>query len=267
MKTYFVCSDIHSYFDEWMTALASKGFDLNNQEHCIIVCGDLFDRGPQSIKCYTFAKEMTELNRFIYIRGNHEDLLFDAMHCIDKHLHVNGVHITNGTIDTIAQFLDTTVYDVLSYTFSWKDFDKLRNETLCKFITETAVDYFQLGNTFFVHGWLPTLPDETEGTVVDPSLADANWEQARWENGMELFKFSIVPEHTTVVCGHWHASYGHCVITNECSSEWGPTAKFSTFKYTNERLQSTIVALDACTAYTHFVNCEIFNEEGELIDA
>lgn len=267
MKKYFACSDVHSHFDAWMTALKDKGFDINNDEHYVIVCGDLFDRGDQSVECYEFAYELSLRGRFVYIRGNHEDLLFDALHCIDKHIHVNGAHISNGTINTIAHFLDTTVYDVLSYTFEWTDFDRMRNETLCKFITENAVDYFKLGNTLFVHGWLPTIPDEWGYETVDSNLSDANWNQARWENGMEMFKLGVVPQDITVVCGHWHTSYGHCVITKECSSEWGPTAKFSTFKQTNERLHCTIVALDACTAYTHFVNCEIFNEEGELIDA
>ena len=45
---YFVSSDIHGFFDEWQNALTDKGFDLNNPEHKIILCGDLFDRGSQS---------------------------------------------------------------------------------------------------------------------------------------------------------------------------------------------------------------------------
>jgi hypothetical protein len=44
---YFVSSDIHGFFDEWMHSLKEKGFDIFNQDHKIIVCGDLFDRGRQ----------------------------------------------------------------------------------------------------------------------------------------------------------------------------------------------------------------------------
>ena len=44
---YFVSSDIHGFFDEWMFALKRENFDISNPEHKIIVCGDLFDRGRQ----------------------------------------------------------------------------------------------------------------------------------------------------------------------------------------------------------------------------
>lgn len=44
---YFVSSDIHGFYDEWMIALTAKGFDILNSDHKIILCGDLFDRGRQ----------------------------------------------------------------------------------------------------------------------------------------------------------------------------------------------------------------------------
>jgi len=44
---YFVSSDIHGHFDEWMNSLAAKGFDINNPQHKIVLCGDIFDRGHQ----------------------------------------------------------------------------------------------------------------------------------------------------------------------------------------------------------------------------
>ena len=42
---YFVSSDIHGFYDEWMKALKDAGFDIANDNHKIIVCDDLFDRG------------------------------------------------------------------------------------------------------------------------------------------------------------------------------------------------------------------------------
>ena len=51
---YFVSSDIHGFFDEWQNALKDKGFDLNNPEHKIILCGDLFDRGSQPKEIINF---------------------------------------------------------------------------------------------------------------------------------------------------------------------------------------------------------------------
>lgn len=70
---YFVSSDIHGFFDEWQNALKEKGFDLNNPEHKIILCGDLFDRGSQPKEIIDFV--LKHKVKVILIRGNHEDLM------------------------------------------------------------------------------------------------------------------------------------------------------------------------------------------------
>lgn len=30
---YFVCSDIHGFYDQWMKALNDQGFDINNPDN------------------------------------------------------------------------------------------------------------------------------------------------------------------------------------------------------------------------------------------
>ena len=70
---YFVSSDIHGFFDEWMLALKREHFDINNPEHKIIVCGDLFDRGRRPKQIIDFI--LSHKDKIIVIRGNHEDLL------------------------------------------------------------------------------------------------------------------------------------------------------------------------------------------------
>ena len=58
MKQYFCISDVHSYYDAMMEALNSKGFDINNDEHILVVCGDLLDRGPDGISCVNFVSNL-----------------------------------------------------------------------------------------------------------------------------------------------------------------------------------------------------------------
>lgn len=41
MKKYFITSDPHSYYSILMESLNKERFDINNQEHIIVVCGDL----------------------------------------------------------------------------------------------------------------------------------------------------------------------------------------------------------------------------------
>ena len=265
MKRYFACSDIHSFFTEWQDALADKWFDISNKEHIIIICGDLFDRGHQSKECFEFVKKLSEENRLIYVRGNHEDLMFDAVKQIDRGMHVGRHHLSNGTINTICDITDINIYDLLSGIFDWKEFDNIVKNNLLSFIDNTCVDYYELGDTVFVHGWVPTTCDENKVTIVDENWRDGGWNEARWENGMEMFNFGLAPKDKLIVCGHWHASYGHSKITKTCT-EFGPDAKFTTFTCHNDETNSDIIALDACTVHTHFVNCVVFDENGKVID-
>lgn len=259
MKTYFACSDIHSFYWEWMQALHSAGFDVGNPDHIIILCGDVFDRGDESVECFEFMKILKEHNQLIYIRGNHEDLLFKAVNDIDKGLHIGGHHISNGTIKTISHFLDTTEYDVLSRTFDWKKFDEMVNSTYLPFIAENSIDYFELGDYVFVHGWVPTTADEEGYMTVGEDWKNGDWNEARWENGMEMSYFDVTIPNKTIVCGHWHTSWGWHIKEPKKYSEWGPNATFRPF------FSSGVIALDACTAINHFVNVVKFTETDDGI--
>ena len=47
---YYVISDVHSFYSETMQALSEKGFFEDKSPHKLNVCGDLFDRGSESVK-------------------------------------------------------------------------------------------------------------------------------------------------------------------------------------------------------------------------
>ena len=65
---YFVSSDIHGFYDEWILALKNKGFDIKNPNHKIIICGDIFDRGRQPKKLLiSFYLTKTKLFLFVVI--------------------------------------------------------------------------------------------------------------------------------------------------------------------------------------------------------
>ena len=104
MKTYFISSDIHSFYDKWIIALKNAGFDISDPNHIIVVIGDLFDRFTQAVECYNFVKKLNDLNRLIYIRGNHEDLLFD---CVNELQQTGGCasphHWSNGTVGSVEE--------------------------------------------------------------------------------------------------------------------------------------------------------------------
>ena len=73
---YFVSADVHGFYKEWVTALAEKGFDINNPEHKIIVCGDLFDRGSQAKETQAFVMKLLRKNKIILTLSNNRRFYF-----------------------------------------------------------------------------------------------------------------------------------------------------------------------------------------------
>lgn len=257
MKKYFCSGDIHSFFDEWQIALNTKGFDINNPDHVIIICGDLFDRGPQTIECFEFVKKLAEENRLIYVRGNHEDLLEMCIHSIKRRSNRGSHHKSNGTIKTLSHFMNCSEYDILCDCYDSRQFENVTNE-LFDFFDTHLVNYFELGDKVFVHGWVPTTSDEEGHLIVHDNWRDGGWPDARWECGFDNWICNLIPEGKTVVCGHWHTSYGWSQFRGR--SEWGPDAEFTPF------IAEGIIAVDACTVYTHMVNVVVFDEEGNLLE-
>lgn len=256
MIRYFCSGDIHSFFNIWMLSLNDKGFDINNPEHKIIICGDLFDRGEHSCECFSFVQDMSARDRLIYVRGNHEDLLNDCIRGI-KMGNIGHHHVSNGTIKTLASFMNCSEYDMLCNCYEGTKFNKVTKQVL-DFIEDTSVDYFELGDKVFVHGWVPVTFDEEDHEIVHKNWREGDWKQARWKCGFDAWRSNLIPDGKTVVCGHWHTSYGWAEFRGR--SEWGPDAEFIPF------IDNGIIAVDACTAYTHMVNVVVFNERGDLIE-
>ena len=70
----FFCTDVHGEFDALQKALAKAQYD--EDKDYLISCGDLCDRGPQSLQSLAYFFH-PEKNRYA-ILGNHEQLLLEA---------------------------------------------------------------------------------------------------------------------------------------------------------------------------------------------
>ena len=244
MKKYFVFSDVHSFYDELMTALKEAGFDYNDPDHIIISCGDLCDRGRQPKEALTFINSLPE-DRKICIIGNHERIMEDviARGFCDATDVYNGTSVTADLLceegQSISDLKDNPLWN--EYKKSWRLF-------------------YETDDYIFVHGWIPFKHDFhwpfRETFEYDPKWREASlrqFEEASWENGMEAWSKGIREEGKTIVCGHWHTSWGHAYLHNEgveYPEEDKPEqdAKFTPF------IDEGIIALDGCTAYSHLVN-------------
>ena len=251
MKTLFCTSDVHSYYNELMIALHKAGFDLNNEKHIFVSCGDLFDRGCFPRKCLQFVNSLPD-NRKILIRGNHEDL---AVSCICRGYFAQH-DMWNGTMDTIQMLSEywrdpyaAPEEDVIESFYKNPEWLKYYNST---------VYYAEVGDYIFTHGWIPF------GGTKEYPLYEANWreksfEDAIWVNGMDMWDKGVKVPDKTVVCGHWHAAWGHQSLHGMDPSKCEMIEFNSPFKDTG------IIALDSRVPATHFLNIEVIEVPDDAI--
>ena len=103
-------------------------------------------------------------------------------------------------------------------------------------------------------GWIPC-QSWYGGMAYDPDWREADadaWREARWTNPMDAAR-TAQPEDKTVVCGHFHCSYGHAKYEGK-GTEFGPDADFSPY------MAPGIIAIDACTAYSKSMNCVVLRD-------
>jgi len=247
MKKYFVVADVHGFYDEMCKALADAGYDKTNPDHVFVSLGDLFDRGPAAKQCLEFVNSLPNDNK-ILILGNHELLMQDMIERGFGHTY----DINNGTIRTARDL--TEIDDTDEAIFVMKHFDPWKEYLYnCQF-------YAEVGDNIFVHGWIPCYAVGEYN--VSPIAYDLNWrnasirewKDATWINGMAAWANGIKEPGKTIWCGHWHTSWGHANLHHygvEFPKKKGDKAHFSPFK------DDGIVAMDACTVYSHKVNCEV----------
>lgn len=257
MSQYFITSDVHGFFDELMVALNSRGFDLNNSDHKLIILGDLFDRGPDNRKVYEFVKSLGD--RFIYIRGNHEDLLGECVREIVSGREVSEHHWHNRTVDTIAEFTKMNT-NVFRGFVRWESVNQTTWEVMkpiLDWIDEKSVDYYELDDNVFVHGWIPS--------TFRKNWTKENWQRARWYNGMEMWKNGYCLEDKIIWCGHWCCSYGWSKI-RQMYKEFPQKNRKDWEKSFQPFIDDGIVALDSGVTYSKFLNCVVYDTQNKEVN-
>ena len=68
MKTLFCLADVHGFYDEMLSALDSNKFDINNNDHIIVHCGDLLDRGNKPLESLQFMNSMPDNRKILSMR-------------------------------------------------------------------------------------------------------------------------------------------------------------------------------------------------------
>lgn len=247
---YYIVSDVHGFYAELETALGNAGYFEERLPHKLIICGDFFDRGKEALKMQEFICELMRKDAVILVRGNHEDLALDLLRDFSEDLDVYAIprhHISNGTFDTFMQLAKMSLTDVMINPE--KLVKRVENSPFFKLIIPKSVNYFETQNFVFVHGWIPFVQRSFEKSYAEAdwrNATEAAWKDARWINGMQAYFMGATLSDKTIVCGHFHTSYGHSRVDG--TLEFGDGADFSAFA------EESIIALDACTAYSGRVN-------------
>jgi len=246
---YYVISDIHGFYTPMIKALIDAGYFEDKAPHKLVVLGDLLDRGQEAVMVQDFILDQMANNSVILIRGNHEDM-YDALVTTDEGLPYN-YHLSNGTYSTAMQLtgFDRGLARIRHYDFA----DEGKNTPFYSKIMPAMLDYYETEHYVFVHGWIPCLKERnTYAAIRDWRNSDKDaWDAARWVNGIDAAQ--TTDEDKTIVCGHWHASYGHSKYERK-GSEFGPDADFKPYYGPH------VIAIDGCTAHSGIINCVVLDE-------
>lgn len=257
MPKFFVTSDIHSYYTPLKKALDEKGFDPNNEDHWLVVCGDCFDRGDESGLVLKF---LMSLERKILVKGNHDILFKDLCERGWPGHH----DYSNGTVKTVYDLGDAGSGHSLDECFeiAWNRTAAYRN---------LLVNYFETEKYIFVHSWIPTLTHYDKGTSKPwhqvgkyyeynenwRKASDADWEEAMWGNPFWKAQDGMNKTGKTIIFGHWHCSLGHLCDSKGELSEFGQDAIWE--PYVNKK--QGIIGIDRCVAHTGELNVIVLEDE------
>jgi len=290
MKTYFICSDVHSFYSVLMKALKRKKFDVDNPDHIFVLVGDLFDRGKESLELYNWVKSLPKERR-ILIRGNHELLFRDMV----KRGYAESHDHHNMTIDTLYQLnkwddLEEThnyYKKLVLLTFDSPEYKQAENylkdgrfncfhsditrEVVKWFASDEWVNYWETDNYIFTHGFIPL----KQHIDMEKSLqygyyvkngkdeyrpdwrnaTETEWEDSTWFNWREnyqLVKDGLNKTDKYIVVGHWYTSDLYKFLNGTHKSTYDcPIYKSKKYK---------IIGLDACTAGSNKINILVLKE-------
>ncbi len=297
-KKYFVCSDIHGFYDEWIDSLNKAGFNKEDSLHVLIVLGDIFDRGKRPIEVYKFLRELPKERR-ILIRGNHEQLLRELVYRGYSLRHDHH----NRTIDTLFQLMGYESYEDFSFqkyleareqkalpgskefadiSEKWEKkreqafINELIRDVLAWIDSDEWCDYFETDKYIFVHSYIPLRKfvdlaktyqlgyfvyyKDDEYREDWRNATPTEWDDAKWGCPWKYEQRGLNKTGKTIVCGHWHTSdfFNNLLFKNQKSKHLDPRISNPIFK--SDKFPG-LIGLDACTALTKVVNVLVLKEE------
>lgn len=170
----YIISDIHGYYDLFLKLLEKINFSKEDE---LICCGDLIDKGPNSIKLMRYVKEQSNIH---CILGNHEYSVLKAYYSMLQNSIVD--------FDNVLQRLQAYFPDG---KLDWDLVDWL----------ETLPTYIERGDFICVHAGIPLgidgKPIPFEKVAVEQFVYDRRFKDA-----------DVIPiSDKTIFFGHTPTTY------------------------------------------------------------
>lgn len=194
MKKYFIASDIHSFLEPFTEALNEVGFDINNKDHILVINGDLFDRGDNTVSLFRFIKHIPKRRR-ILIKGNHEELFIKLLNkdFPDSYDFSNGTVRTFCSIAGVPEEMLNTRYRLCASDLdfekplqrvreTWQRVRKAVNKSsITKWLlSDEWINYLELDNYIITHSFIPTR--------IKPEVKNINFITCSEEKVREVIK-------------------------------------------------------------------------------
>lgn len=250
MPKLFVVSDIHSAYTLLKEALDNAGFEPENSNHLLVVCGDYFDRMDESQQTLDYL--MSVPNK-VLVKGNHEDLFEDLVHRKYPLSH----DWSNCTAKTLMDLAPEA-----------KDWDAVCSIAIEKVrpLFDQMVNYFETENYIFVHSFIAltnkdglpmyyTRNRKFEFNTDWRYAHSSEWGEARWGNPFLLAEQGFLPDKT-LVFGHWATEHKWAEV--EGRKDFDDNAHFDIF------YGDGYIGIDGCTAYSGKVNVLVIENENFL---
>lgn len=231
----FAISDMHSYLTPTLKALQDAGWNENNPEHIIVVCGDALDRGNETAEMVKWLIDLINKGKLIYVKGNHDILMqqmldrgYSEWH--DKH---------NGTEKSYYQLLNAHT-DMMD----GRKPDEIVREVLQP-LYDKMVSYLETERFVFCHSWVPLYKVGKTNPIYTyredwRNATDEEFELAMWSNPFEMAEQGLNQTGKVLIFGHFHTTYPRHKYRGE--DEFGPNANFDIY------YGDGYIAIDGCIA-------------------
>lgn len=234
----YVLSDLHG-----IKALYDKIKNFLNPEDIVYYLGDAGDRGPDS---WELIKTIASDNQFVYLKGNHEDMLQNAIDDEGWHSGALNLLASNGGLETYNDWVKDGSHQ------GWKSFFK-KLPTYIKLENKNGYT-IHLSHAGFTPGYFSNAPEV-------PCDEDLMWDRSHLYDGWSEEEY---PKDIVI---HGHTPICYMKINKNKLSNWVPDGAF--WYCGNHKVNidcasfytGTTVLLDIDTFDEHIFSIENFKKE------